>query len=370
MSTGRINLGDLKSQIDKRVGPDRARQYFGHLNQLLSQKLSKPEFNNLLLSTLGRENLHLHNQLVRSVFRNACQAKTPPPPSQPPAWSNGDVPQSLRRSRSGVGARRVKDRPSPLGQLLPSHAETVRENGVMGSCDLKRPLQQQHDGGAPAGQPAKRPRGADNATVGLVEAMDVDRAREDSERRNDMGSAKVPPLQAPLGIPFCTPSIGGARRNLAQAASSFGNFGSCSDSGELSRTEDLRRRMERISESQGLGGVALDCANLLNNGLNAYLKRLIKSSVELVGTRSGHRQTSQQQIYKHQIHEKPINGVWQGNHVHLQGGGPPLDGLTDPINRRSITVQDFRVAMELNPRQLGEDWPLLLEKICHHSFEE
>ncbi|KAG6388415.1 hypothetical protein SASPL_149841 [Salvia splendens] len=28
------------------------------------------------------------------------------------------------------------------------------------------------------------------------------------------------------------------------------------------------------------------------------------------------------------------------------------------------------VAMELNPRQLGEDWPLLLEKICTHEFEE
>jgi hypothetical protein len=31
---------------------------------------------------------------------------------------------------------------------------------------------------------------------------------------------------------------------------------------------------------------------------------------------------------------------------------------------------DFKVAMELNPQQLGEDWPLLLEKICMHSFED
>ncbi|KAJ6831838.1 uncharacterized protein M6B38_346860 [Iris pallida] len=382
MSTGRVNLGDLKSQIYKRVGPDRAQQYLRHLNQLLSQKLSKPEFNKLLLLTLGCENLHLHNQLVQSVFKNACQAKTPPPrpsldakaagpkPLQPPVWSNEDVPLSLRRSWSGLGGRRIKDRPSPLGpnsqHLLPPHEETVRENGVMGSFDLKRPLQH----GAPAEQPAKRPRRADYSSVGLVETVDVGRERDDSERGNDLGLAKFLPLQAPLGIPFWPPSIGGARRNLAPAASSFGNFGSCSGSGELSHTEDLRRRMERIAEGQGLGGVALDCANLLNNGLNAYLRRLIKSSIELLGTRSGRGQTKQQQAYKHQIHGKPINGVWQGNHVHLQGDASPMDGLTDLINRRSITMQDFTVAMELNPHQLGEDWPLLLEKICHHSFEE
>ncbi|KAJ6808123.1 uncharacterized protein M6B38_168570 [Iris pallida] len=379
----RINIGDLKYQIVKRVGPDRAQQYFGYLNRLLSQKLSKPEFNKLCVLTLGRENLHLHNQLVLSVLRNACQAKTPPPPlrggtkwsppvnygpkvaSQSPVLSNGNaLPQSPRRSRSGVSGQRIKDRPSPLGPN--GRAEVgISENGDLGSCDLKRPLQ--HLEGALAEQSAKRQRRTEKEPMVSVEAVDVDRVREDSKRRNDKSSAKIP-IQAPLGIPFFPPSIGGSRRNLAQA-NSFSNFGSCSESGDLWHSEDLRRRMERIEEGQGLGGVALDCANLLNNGLNAYLKRLIKSCVELVGTRSGHGQMKQQ-AYKHQAYGKPVNGLWQGNHVHLQSGRPPFDGHTDPMNRRSITMQDFRVAMELNPQQLGEDWPLLLEKICHHSFEE
>ncbi|KAJ6819700.1 uncharacterized protein M6B38_400835 [Iris pallida] len=365
---GRINIGDLKHQIAKRVGPDRAQQYFGYLNRLLSQKLSKPEFNNLCVLTLGRDNLHLHNQLVQSVFRNACQAKTPPPllrggpkaSLQPPVWSNGDgLPQSLRRSRSGIGdGRRIKDRPSPLGPSGRAEA-VINENGDLGSCDLKRPLQ--HLEGASAEQPAKRQR------MTLVEEVEVDRGREDSERRNAMSSAKVP-VQAPLGIPFCPPSIGGARRSLVQT-SSFSNYGGCSESGELWHTEALRRRMERIAERQGLGGVALDGANLLNNGLNVYLKRLIRSCVELIGTRSGHSQMKQQG-HKHQVHGKPTNGLWQDTHVHLQSGERPLDAHTDMMNRRAIKVQDFRVAMELNPQQLGEDWPLLLEKICHHSFEE
>jgi hypothetical protein len=36
----------------------------------------------------------------------------------------------------------------------------------------------------------------------------------------------------------------------------------------------------------------------------------------------------------------------------------------------NVSLLDFRVAMELNPRQLGDDWPSLLEKICTDSFEE
>ena len=76
-----------------------------------------------------------------------------------------------------------------------------------------------------------------------------------------------------------------------------------------------------------------------------------------------------QPVYKQQAQGKPINGVWQGNHMHVQSGGLPLDshGL---MNRHSMSLQDFRVAMELNPQQLGEDWPLLLERICLRSFEE
>ena len=393
----RINLGDLKSQITKRVGPDRAQRYFSYLNRLLSQKLSKPEFNKLCLLALGRENLQLHNQLIWAVFKNACQAKTPPPsqaktpppsvvdknatklsPSLPPVLSNGDIlPPSPRKSRSGF--RRIKDRLSPLGpngraeviianQSLAPHDEAVlRENGDLGSCDFKRPGHHQEEGLAE--QPTKRSRRAEDSSVGLIEAVHVDGEREDFEPRNDLKSAAKVPLRAPLGIPLCPPSVGGARRPLTVAANAgIGNFSSSLDIGELCHSEDLRRRMERTAEAQGLRGVTMDCANLLNHGVDAYLKRLIKSCTELVGARSGHGQMKQP-VYKQQAHWKPINGVWQGNHMHVQSGGLPLDGQ-EPMNRRSISLQDFRVAMELNPQQLGEDWPLLLEKICLLSFEE
>lgn len=74
--------------------------------------------------------------------------------------------------------------------------------------------------------------------------------------------------------------------------------------------------------------------------LNVYLKRLIKSCVGLVGARympttSGH-----------------------------------VEVMQDQRQRCSISLHDFKVAMELNPQQLGEDWPLLLEKISMQSFKE
>ncbi|PKU69597.1 hypothetical protein MA16_Dca012931 [Dendrobium catenatum] len=242
MPPPRIDLGELKSQLAKRLGPERARRYFSYLHQLLSLKLRKSEFNKLCFLTIGRENVPLHNQLIQSVIKNAYQAKTPPP---------------------------LED-------------------------------------------------------------------RDFIKQKNDLKLSHGP-LHAPLGIPFCPASVGRAKRSLSAGGSTrFGSFWSFSDSGELCHTEDLRKRMERIAERHGLGGVTLDSANLLNHSLDVYLQRLIKSSMELVRARVGPETIKQPQERKCCL----------------------------------ITRQDFTVAMKLNPQQLGEDAALWLEKICFHSFEE
>lgn len=77
---GRVDLRELKAQMEKRLGPDRSRRYFGYLSGYLSQKLSKPDFDKMCLLTLGRENLRLHNRLIRAVLYNVYQAQCPPPP--------------------------------------------------------------------------------------------------------------------------------------------------------------------------------------------------------------------------------------------------------------------------------------------------
>ncbi|CAL9758801.1 unnamed protein product [Musa acuminata subsp. burmannicoides] len=412
----RINLGDLKLQIAKKLGPERSQRYFGYVNQLFAQKLSKPDFNKYCLLILGRENIPLHNHLIRSILKNAFLAKHPPslglekdapksveavgknssqdesvvnhltaPTAKHTLGCNGNIlPPSPRKARSCIRDRRIKDRPSSLGQnggmdatsyqsLVSLDENVTQENGVLGPCDLKRPMQ--HHQGVPLEHPVKRPRREnrtphDQAYVehkGSVEFL-VMEGMDELEQADDL-NFKRGPLQAPLGIPFCPASLGGAQRSLPLITSSSSNHSSNYHCGELCHTESLKRRMEKIAEAHGLEGVTLDSSNLLNNGLDVYLKLLIRSCVELLGIRSGHDQTKPS-VFKQQAQEKPINGVWSGNHMHVQNSGRSSGNLQRLKTQSLISLQDLRVAMELNPQQLGEDWPLLLEKICLRSYKE
>ncbi|KAJ0985103.1 hypothetical protein J5N97_003459 [Dioscorea zingiberensis] len=391
LQQSRINLSDLKSQIVKKLGPKRAHWYFNHLNRLLSHKLSKPEFNKLCISILGRENVTLHNQLIRSILRNAFHAKTPPHVTHDTSFvksakdgrshlSNGEtLPLSPYKSRS------YRDHPSPLGpservdagihqSLVAPSKVVVQQDGDWGSCVLKRLVQ--HHQSSSAERLAKRQRTEkllphDQVSVhskSLVELVAVENQQhvgwnEDLKRIRG-------PLQAPLGIPFCAASVGGAGRSLPlnTSCSTISSFTSY-DCVELCNTGDLRTRMEKIAQGQGLGGVTIDCANLLNCGLDAYLKELIRSSVELVRARIG-LEMLKHPLSKQLSQGKPINGAWQGRHICVQNNVGPLEATHKQEKHCLISLQDFKVAMGLNPHQLGEDWPLFMEKICLRSFEE
>ncbi|XP_027331822.1 uncharacterized protein LOC113847133 [Abrus precatorius] len=412
--SSRIDLVELKAQIVKRIGADKSKQYFHYLNRFLSQKLRKNEFDKLCCRVLGRENLTLHNHFIKSILKNACQAKTPPPiqPTGPPKsgafvnhvspgeddgheqsvansqnqnasiWSNGVLPVSPRKLRSGVRDRKLKDRPSPLGPngkvdsvvhqstaTEDSGSKVDIENGTLTPCDYQRPIQHlqavaelPENGMRDVIQRPEKPRilGKGPTEISVVEDG------EEVEQLNWLSFSRSP-LIAPLGIPYCPASVGGARKALP--VNSTSDFVSCSDSGRLSDTDTLRRRMEQIATIQGLGGVSMECANVLNNVLDVYLKRLIRSCVDLVGARSANEQRKLP-VSKQQSQGKVINGMWPNNHLQAQGAG----GLAEPEPEHrpplSVSLHDFKVAMELNPKQLGEDWPLQLEKISMRSFEE
>ncbi|KAK1276949.1 hypothetical protein QJS04_geneDACA004032 [Acorus gramineus] len=380
----RINLVELKAQIVGKLGPERSGRYFSFLNRFLAQKLSKAEFDKLCFSTLGHENISLHNQLIRAILKNACHAKAPPPSTHdrtvrkdglqqpalnqvPSIWSNGDLPKSPRKVRSVIRDRRPRDCLSPVepnGKTVAMDHLSDRpamENGALyphHPCDLQRPVQHLHDG--PAAEHAE-----DEA---LLKKLWIRRSphdrTEDVVVQDEVGLARSP-LRAPLGIPLRPASVGAARRSLSTGAVFGSGFSSCYDSGDLFDTEALRKRMEKIARAEGLEGVSLDCANLLNNGLDVYLKKLMRSCFELVSVRS-----SQETIKQSMQKQKVVNGVWPGNHVHLQSSVGPLEGMQQLRSQSPVSFLDFKVAMELNPQQLGKDWPLLLEKICLHSFEE
>ncbi|KAG6390705.1 hypothetical protein SASPL_148444 [Salvia splendens] len=109
------------------------------------------------------------------------------------------------------------------------------------------------------------------------------------------------------------------------------------DDGTLLDSHVLRDRVEQIALAQGLNRVSLECANALNQGLDSYITGFC---LDLV-----------------------LN-LWE------QGGRGAKPNSSARQKQKVLSLQEFRVAMELNLRQLGEDWPLLLEKICAHEFEE
>ncbi|KAK8939415.1 hypothetical protein KSP40_PGU013298 [Platanthera guangdongensis] len=365
---GRINLTNLKSQIAKQLGPDRTQMYFTFLSRLIAQKLSKTEFNKFCIIILGRENIPLHNKLIRSILRNAYHAKSPPPLGDKSVLKqtgvflkkspkgnehltkpsfiqcNGDaLLPSPRKRRTGVS-----DRKSPLGSN--GRIDETSKNGILGACDWKRPVHNHLTG--PAEQPATMPH-TENSWVSMEGGENV-------EKMGELNSIRS--LQAPLGVPLCPLNAGGARKSLPSASSS--TCGSSNyDAGELCHTECLRKWMEKIAEAQGMG-VTLDCANLLNNSLDVYLKRLIKSTLEL-----SRASPTKNPIFKQQVHEKPLNGIWLGNQMHVQSSNEASGTGYGHRNHCTVSLRDFQVAMELNPQQLGEDWPLMFEKICIRSSE-
>ncbi|KAL9226913.1 hypothetical protein vseg_002671 [Gypsophila vaccaria] len=403
----RVDIGELKAQMVKKVGQERFRRYFHGLNKFINQKLSKSDFDKFCYRILGRENLPLHNQIIKGILRNACSARTPPAQAGPackvgpavgrssnvmegghghgvgggsgqhqssvaPVWSNGVVPISPRKGRSTVRDRKLKDRPRPLGPngkvqtVTDDIGAKMLENGDMTPCDYQRPL---HHLRGLADQPEnderlriKKPidvsgvgRGNDQNNVALV---------ENGEEAGDASPLMClrRSLIAPLGIPLCSASTSGASKALP--VTHVGDTVSCVDLGGLSDSESLRRRMEQVTGAQGLG-VTLECANTLNNMVDVYLKRLIRSCLELFGSRSTTTtsDTSTYAAQKQQMHSKPINGLWQSNQIHMQ------NSEAQRFNQIA-SLRDFKVAMELNPQQLGENWSSLLEKICMQEFEE
>ncbi|CAM0904971.1 unnamed protein product [Alopecurus aequalis] len=368
----RIDLREIKSNIVKTIGPDRAKKYFQHLERFLSAKLSKNEFDKLCLLALGRENLPLHNYLIRSILLNACASSGPPTINAfktagdvtssehtlvPPVW-NGDAlskhvkdKQSLSRSVNTLTQHSVL-----------THGETIiRENGAPNLIGLKRHRQvQQSQLVEPltkrscVGKAPLNFHGSLHSNVpSAIDAREI--SGEDTKQH-----AQVP-LQAPIGIQFSAANFCQTRKPSALASvNSDDSSVSCYDHGELCDTLSLKKRMEKSAQAEGLEGVSVECADLLNNGVDVFLKQLIGSCVELVGARSQHGKFSHAAL-KQQLCRKLINGVSMQNHANVQGGIVPT-GTTN-----SISMQDLKAVSELNPRLLGANTSELLEKINSHD---
>ncbi|PHT45219.1 hypothetical protein CQW23_14377 [Capsicum baccatum] len=79
-------------------------------------------------------------------------------------------------------------------------------------------------------------------------------------------------------------NVGDARKPLHSGSVYNFSLETCQSCGELPESRLLRSHLEWKLESEGLG-ISSDCANLLNNSLDAFLKRLIEPCIELPGSR-------------------------------------------------------------------------------------
>ncbi|KAK1395125.1 Transcriptional regulator of RNA polII, SAGA, subunit [Heracleum sosnowskyi] len=112
----RVDTVELKAVMSRKIGRRRAEKYFDMLKKFFSLKVGKCEFDKLCVRILGKENLCLHNQLIRTILNNSCVGTVSP--LRVKTQSLNSVPLTPRNGRSPVNRdRKVLDRPSPLGPL-------------------------------------------------------------------------------------------------------------------------------------------------------------------------------------------------------------------------------------------------------------
>ncbi|XAR52907.1 hypothetical protein NMG60_11021239 [Bertholletia excelsa] len=347
----RIDTLQLKALIYQKIGHQRADKYFNQLKLLFSSKISKNEFDKFCIRTIGRENIALHNRLIRSIIKNASLSKVPPPLKVKKVQESlnvkaanghqrnglqslyGDAfPPSPRKGRSTASRdRKFRDRPSPLGPLGQTPSAT---------CEESIPRVQEQQSATELHSLSSRP---------PVEVTSVEDGEEVEQIAGSPSIQSRSPVTAPLGISM---NIGGSRKTIFGWSSFNFHPHTCQNSGELPDTRTLRSRLEQKLELEGLG-ISTDCVNLLNCGLDVYLKQLIEPCIGLARSKCGKKHLGLNGQITH-----GLNGILPGRYIER------------PTLSTCASLLDFRVSMESTPRVLGEDWSIQLEKICFRASEE
>lgn len=337
----RVDTQELKSRITKKLGHQRAEQYFNSLKKFLSFKLNKDEFDKICLDVLGKENIKLHNFLIRSILSNASLSLGPPSKqtvtgnSQTSMVSNGPLGNGALPAKMGRSItsrdRKFADRPSPLGP----HGKAPHGHGgeVSNSCDVPRSREQQST--------------LEFVSTGskvMLEVVSVEDGEEVEQVRSSPACVQSrSPIRAPLGIP---------KAHTPQPSTSY-TYETCYANEELPDTLSLWKVLEHRLQAQGLN-VSMECAHALNSGLNTHLTRLLKSSLDVAKARgNGGR-----------IHQ--ANGragpSWNGgqNHGFPSESGQPYQA----------SLQDVKVAVESNRQLLGCDYAKQHETITFRLMEQ
>ncbi|OEL21963.1 hypothetical protein BAE44_0017017 [Dichanthelium oligosanthes] len=265
----RVDTLELKAQIIKRLGHQRAELYFQGLRRFLGCQLGKGEFERICVAAFGKENIRLHNFLIRSILGNTCVSDGPPPPPPPSKQaatgnsrtstvSNGTLTNGLlpaRRARP-LPAKRFGDKPSPIGK-------------------------------SPLGHPGAGEFVSAGSKV-LQEVVSVEDGEEvDQARGSPVCVQSQSPIRAPLGVP---------KAQNSQPLTSC-SLDVCYNNGELPDSQLLSKLLGDKLKAQGLS-VPKESADVLNSALNAYMSRMLKACLGVAKAR-GRNNASMRQANGH-----------------------------------------------------------------------
>ncbi|KAF6158805.1 hypothetical protein GIB67_014568 [Kingdonia uniflora] len=363
----RVDTMEIKAQIVRKLGHEKAEIYFYQLKRYLSGKLSKSRFDKICIGTIGRGNISIHNQLIRSIIKNVCLATSPPTMRKATSVEGssnvkkvengyqrnsrqslcGDVfPPSPRKGRSSsLRDRKFRERPSPLGPHGKTFSSTI--------CNESDPRALEQQSATELFSLGSRP---------PVEVTSVEDGEEVEQMKGNSPSIQSrSSVSAPLGISR------GARKSPGGDLLSTSRRQTCRNNGELPDTLSLRTILEQKMEKEELD-ISLDFLNVLNIGLDAYLKRLIKPCIELAGSRLALENIKQ--MYGQAWHERSRQMSNSSISVSMLDFRTAMESAQVSTSSTSASMLDFRGGMQLNPRLLGVDWPTELEKVVLRQSED
>jgi hypothetical protein len=172
---------------------------------------------------------------------------------------------------------------------------------------------------------------------GVGEFLSVEDGEEvDQARGSPVCVQSKSPIRAPLGVPKA--------QNSKPSISCPTEV--CYNNGELPDTGCLLKLLEDKLKAQGLG-VTLECADLLNSGLNAYISQLLKPCLGVAKARGN-------TVRMNRASGSAVNG------------GQNNGFASDSGCSYQTSVEDLCTAVQSNPRLLGCDYAKLYEKITSH----
>ncbi|CAH8329771.1 unnamed protein product [Eruca vesicaria subsp. sativa] len=183
----------------------------------------------LVIATVKKENISLHNTLLRGIIKNVCLSNTSPLKTEKKQLNGvkslcNDLPKSPRKGRT-----------------------QRRCNGSKGKSQV---------------------------TEVVSSSCKQQWSMEDGEEVDQRWRSQ--PIEAPLGV------------NVGDVIKRRPHVGTCHSSGELPDFNSLKKKLEENMKGEGLE-VSDGFANSLNAGLHVFLKRLIKPCLELAASRSSSR---------------------------------------------------------------------------------